>query len=351
MIGKLKLLLLFIFVLPLVNGFGQDIHFTYFEFAPQSINPALNGLFAGSYRVSGVYRDQYQNSGVQGYSTIEAGIDVPVIRGIRKQDWVGAGFSFDRDSRGLFKFSDTYSRMGLTYHLSLDKNQTRIFSIGAQRTGVSRRINVPTGTDITNILLNGNRTDPDLVRLQQSAASGQGGGSGAPAVEKSYGDWVGGLSFTNRTKQGQLILGAAFAHFLKENAAFQNNYNVPMRITAFATYEGSINRQMSIEPGLIIQSQGSGFEASGHFVAGYKLKAEKPLVVKAGLGARTGTVSAQVLLGAEYKSIKAGFAYDIPLAGYANASGIQNAIEFGVSYIGIIKKTPKPDPIITCPRL
>ncbi|MCB0646447.1 MAG: hypothetical protein KDC49_07270 [Saprospiraceae bacterium] len=348
MIGRIKLQLLFSLLLACIYGNSQDIHFTYFEFAPQSVNPALNGLFAGSYRASGIFRDQYQNTGVQGYRTIEAAIDAPVIRGFRKQDWIGIGASFDKDTRGAFKFSDTYSRMGLTYHLALDAKQTRILSIGAQRNGVNRRLNIPTGSENTFVQLSGQNSDPDLNNLQQMAETG---GSGAPAVQGSYSDWVGGLSFTNRTKQGQMMLGVAATHFLKENAAFTGTYNIPLRITGFFTYEGSINPKTSLEPGLIVQSQGDAFELSAHMVTGYKISQTSPLVVKGGLGFRTGTASAQVLLGAEYKNIKAGFAYDIPLSGYANASGIQNSIELGVSFIGIIKKTPKPDPIVTCPRL
>lgn len=350
MIGRLKLQLLFLFVLPCVIGLSQDIHFTYFEFAPQSVNPAMNGLFSGSYRAAGIFRDQYQNTGVQGYRTLEAAIDAPIIRGFRKQDWIGIGLSFDRDARGVFNFSDTHTRMGLTYHLALDKKQTRILSIGAQRDGVSRRLNLPSGSDNTYVQLNGQNSDPDLTRLQQLAGNGS-GGSGVPAVEGTYSDWVGGITFTNRTKTGQMIIGAAATHFLKDNAAFMGSYDIPLRITGFFTYEGSINKQTSLEPGLIVQSQGDAFELSAHMVAGYKIKPENPLVVKGGLGFRTGTASAQVILGGEYKNIKAGFAYDIPLSGYANASGVQNSIELGVSFIGIIKKTPKPDPIVTCPRL
>lgn len=351
MIGRLKLLLLFLFFIPCFYGHSQDIHFTYFEFAPQSVNPAMNGLFAGSYRASGIFRDQYQNTGVQGYRTMEAGVDAPIIRGFRKQDWIGIGVSFDKDTRGLFKFSDTHTRMGLTYHLGLDQKQTRVLSIGAQRNGVTRKLNVPSGNDITFVQLSGQLSDPDIVRLRESAGTGGGGGNGVPAVEATYSDWVGGIAFSNRTDRGQLIIGASATHFLKEDAAFTGTYNIPTRITGFFTYDGTINRQTSIEPALIVQSQGDAFELSAHALMGYKLKPESPIVVKGGVGFRTGTASAQVLLGAEYKNIKAGFAYDIPLSGYANASGIQNSIEIGVSFIGIIKKTPKPDPIVTCPRL
>ena len=84
---------------------------------------------------------------------------------------------------------------------------------------------------------------------------------------------------------------------------------------------------------------------------GYKYNKEKNDKVKAGLGFRTGTFSAIFLIGGEIKGINFGLSYDLPLSGYANAPGTQNGFEFGASYIGFLKKTPKPKPIVICPRL
>ena len=56
-------------------------------------------------------------------------------------------------------------------------------------------------------------------------------------------------------------------------------------------------------------------------------------------------------MGGEIKGINFGLSYDLPISGYAAAPGTQNGFEFGASYIGVLKKTPKPKPIIICPRL
>ena len=84
---------------------GQGVHFSYLEFAPQSINPAYLGGFLGSYRGTGIYRSQYNNgTEVKGYTTFELGIDVPIIRGFRKQDWIGGGISFNVDQQITYAF-------------------------------------------------------------------------------------------------------------------------------------------------------------------------------------------------------------------------------------------------------
>jgi type IX secretion system PorP/SprF family membrane protein len=332
---------------------GQDLHFTYFELAPQALNPALNGAFKGTYRISGIYRDQYQNTGVNGFRTIEAGVDAPIIRGLRKQDWIGVGLSMDRDTRGIFDLGDTYTRMGLTYHFAIDPKQNSIISLGVQRMGVARRLNVPAGADITSFLINGaGRNDPDLERLIQRANSGtSGGGGGAPKLETSYSDLVAGLAFSSKNVSSKTTIGLSTARFTNFGSDSIGVYKRPMRLTGFATYEGILNKSMTIEPSLLFQSTGGSVELSAHMLAGVKVKADNPLIAKAGLGFRTGTASAQFIAGADYKGIKAGLSYDLPITGYAGASGIQNAIEFGVSYIGILNKKPKVKPIVVCPRL
>lgn len=330
----------------LSNVRGQDLHFTYFEFAPQSISPALMGNFSGSYRAAAIIRDQYGiGGGVNGYRTVEAQIDAPIIRGIRKRDWIGVGLSFDQDTRGTFALTDTYSRLGLGYHLAFNKEQTRYLSIGVQKVSVSRKIDRPAGSDITGFQIKGGGNDPDLTQyFMNTNENGN--------VEDSFSDWVGGVSISNITKTGKLSIGVTATHFIKNNVSFSTTYDLPFRMSGFMLYDRAINDRMSIEPAVLIQSMSSvGFEASCHAVFGYKLKEEGKTKLKAGLGFRTGTSSAQFLVGADIKGIKAGFSYDLPLSGFANASGVQNALEIGISYIGIIKKTPKVKPTLICPRL
>ena len=63
MVHRLKtrvLCVLFFFCsLPLVKS--QDIHFTLHQMTPLAFNPANTGAFYGSYRLSGLYRDQYRS--------------------------------------------------------------------------------------------------------------------------------------------------------------------------------------------------------------------------------------------------------------------------------------------------
>src|SRR6476619_4042250 len=61
-------LLLGLTLLSLFFAKAQDIHFSQFFEAPLLRNPSLAGIFAGDYRVQGVYRDQW-NSFTNAYRT------------------------------------------------------------------------------------------------------------------------------------------------------------------------------------------------------------------------------------------------------------------------------------------
>lgn len=324
---------------------GQGVHFSYLEFAPQSINPAYLGGFLGSYRGTGIYRSQYNNGDqVRGFKTFEFGIDVPIIRGFRKQDWIGGGISFNSDTRGLFSFKDTYSRLGLSYHFSLDKKQTSVVTLGIQIANINRSIKKPEEGEYTaQQITNGISSDPDIERMFRSAQEGR--------VSVSARDWVGGLAYTRTTKTMVFKTGVAVSGILPARLGFNGLFELPFRLIGHAAVVNQINKTMSIEPQAIFQKAGYGSEFMFNTKMGYKYNKEKNDKVKAGLGFRTGTFSAIFLLGGEIKGINFGLSYDLPLSGYANAPGTQNGFEFGASYIGFLKKTPKPKPIIICPRL
>ena len=85
---------------------SQDIHFTLHQMTPLAFNPANTGAFYGSYRLSGLYRDQYRSvTGKGAFMTPTISVDLPVIRGFKKTDWVGVG---------LFIYSDKSGDAGLT---------------------------------------------------------------------------------------------------------------------------------------------------------------------------------------------------------------------------------------------
>ncbi len=328
---------------------GQDVHFTQFTYAPQSYNPSLIGGYAGTYRAGGILRDQYSTDGVKGYKTVEINVDAPIIRGIRNQDWIGVGISFDQDTRGSFLLKESITRLGAAYHIGLDKKSTRYFSIGVQF--VNSSLSLQNNDLLTAGAITTEKKDPDLERLLKGGGAGSSGGAEGPTA--SFKDWVAGFSYTAKSKKGNFKIGLSASQFLKNKIAFDAIYDDPFKIVGFFQMFRLINKQLAIEPAAVFQSigRGGGFEISAHNMFSYKLKKDSDLRLKAGIGARTGSFSPQFLVGASYKGFSGGIAYDIPVNGVQGAGGTQQAFELAVGYIGIIAKTPKTEPIILCPRL
>ncbi len=330
------------------TSFGQSIHFSYIDFAPQHVNPGNIGGFLGSYRAAGIYRDQYNNGAtVVGYKTFELGIDLPVIRGFRKQDWIGAGISLDSDTRGSFGLKDVYSRIGLSYHFALDKKQASSIALGVQMISLNRSIKTSfePGYSAESLLYG---RDSELKDFLNGA-----GENGRKSITAR--DWNIGLVYTRNTKTNVFKLGLSTSGLLPSALGFKasaDTVSVPFKMVGFATMVNQINKTTSIEPTALFQiTEFGGREFMFNTKVGYQINKEKKDKIKAGLGFRTGTFSAIFLLGAEIKGINVGLSYDLPIGGYAGATGVQNGFEFGASYIGIFKKTPKPKPIVICPRL
>ena len=146
---RLRFNLVFLGIVLIMGSLkSQDLHYSYYQFAPLNVNPAFAGAFNGSYRINGIFSDKQASVTPRPFRTFSLSADAPIIRGIRKQDWIGVGLEMDLvGNSGLaFDFNDanqrvaapgsfqswTFMRVGLAYHLSLDTKQTNILTLGGQ---------------------------------------------------------------------------------------------------------------------------------------------------------------------------------------------------------------------------
>jgi hypothetical protein len=156
---RMKILsVLLLLVLVSMTVFTQELHYSYYQFTPLNVNPANAGAFSGSYRISGIFSDKQAAITPRPFRTFTLSADAPIIRGIRKQDWIGigieadiigkSGLNFNEQSNSInpevnssFTQSWTFMKIGAAYHFSLDKKQTNIITFGAQFINGSRDYN------------------------------------------------------------------------------------------------------------------------------------------------------------------------------------------------------------------
>ena len=349
---RLPIIIAFLMVISYCTQAQNEIHFTQFEMAPIQLNPALSGDFQGTYRIGGIYRDQWftavENSS-NSFKTADLFVDVNVFRGIRKQDWLSVGLGYSvidqagsigstEGSRG--GISNSFFNMGLAYHLA-NKKRTNILTIGVQRSSVSTEITaLQIPDDRFGLVNNSLSMDADLFNRQMMDG----------ALENSFSDWQFGLTYNNRGKETDFKIGISASRLF--NARFTAGglrSDIDPLIAAFAEYKMPMGGAgMWLKPSLLYMTQGPANEIAIQARLGKPMNED--LTINGGLGLRMGD-AVQVLLGADYKQYKFGVSYDINISGLTAASGTVGGFELAMIYTGVINKKPKLKPVIICPRL
>ncbi len=333
---------------------AQDMHFTMYNMSPLTMNPALSGAFSGTVRLGGIYRNQaFSVSNARSYSTPSFYADAPIIRGFRKQDWVGVGISFLSDKSGFLKLETTRAALSASYHFGLNKAGTSVLTLGFQAGSTSRKITQPDPQDNNYVAIAASEIFPTSV------GGGGAGGIGDPALnanDKMLGSYAAGLLFrTVINDDSRFELGVSAAHFnfsRRTNSGYAfvatgTGLKRPLLIAAHTKYEMPINEKFSIAPTAFFQMEGTAMEVLFQGWGGYQLNPD--IKLNFGLGYRFGD-ALNVLLGADYKDLRVGLAYDITLSSLSDANNYSGGVEIGAWYI--IKKYKKPvvKPKVLCPR-
>lgn len=375
-----RLSLLIVLVL-LVSSFGQtqELHYSYYHFTPLNVNPANAGAFSGSYRVSGIFSDKQAAFTPRPFRTTTLSADAPIVRGIRKQDWIGVGIQMDViGNSGLFVGKEnetnpgavssgstqqwTFMKIGGAYHLALNKKQTSVITLGAQYATGSRDFRKLSDLDGRV----GPQTGfPDLDILTFNNGPTAGGGTGGNNQNRDpneiqfnrYKDLSVGLLYNKKGKGTDLRLGFAMEGLLRPNIGFQNR-NIRsdsvetkyLGMNIHGSYSLMLNKKTELVPAFYYYSLGPAWAVNVNTHAWYKIDPEKDFRAGAGLGFRN-LRAAIIYLGTEFKDIRIGLAYDLTLSTAVLADRTVGGFEICAAYIGKIYKKPKPKPVIFCPRL
>ena len=343
-------LLIFLVALFLTPTKGQDFHYTQYFMSPLGVNPALAGAFNGSYRINGIYRDQYRGAAAEPFGGFSLNVDAPIIRGIRKQDWVGVGLRMEQNRSGALGQKLNYYALGAAYHIAMDKKQTNIFTIGAQYGTGGYTYNQLVNGDTGGSIISGSLTEQDVMF---NASQGTGGGTGDPTVSGgSLNDLSAGVLYNKRfAKTGSdLKIGVAVEGLLNPNRARRGQDPKGIGLHGFGTYDHVMSKRSSITSGAYYYSNKQASAIIVNSIYNYKLKPEDQFMLHGGLGLRNAR-AALIYVGATIKGVRVGIGYDVDIGASTPATNNHKSIELGVTYLGKIYKKPKPTPIIYCPRL
>ena len=102
---------------------AQDVHFSQFFEAPQSVNPALTGYFAGDHRFIANYKDQWRAIGSP-YKTYAFSYDMGFGKTSSRTGFLAIGAHIYNDRAGDMNLSTTQGILNIAYHLKISDNQT-----------------------------------------------------------------------------------------------------------------------------------------------------------------------------------------------------------------------------------
>ncbi len=322
---------------------GQDIHFTMYNMSPLTLNPALAGAYYGTARVGGIYRDQWASFIDNQFTTPGFFIDAPIVRGFRKNDWIGIGIVTVNDKAGSANLRTTGSLLTAAYHASLDKAGKNVLTLGVQAGSIARRL--------------------DQERLIFGDQYGFQGGQFAPsqqsqdnafAERKSYLDINAGLLLkSNIDENNNVEVGLAVRHIpqseynLISRGANNDDNNRPMTINVHGRWKRQVNEQWSVTPSFFAQTTTGAFELALQGLAGYQINEDIELL--AGPGYRLGD-AVEVMIGAQVNDLRVGLAYDFNISSLSEASNGLGGFELAAYYIIKLFKKPNVTQAIVCPE-
>lgn len=350
-------------LLSIGSTFGQDEHFTRYDFTPTFFNPANTGNFYGSFRVGVLYREQarafFKAQDVQSttetnavgstYTTPTLFLDANFGLGFSAGDWTSFGLTILSDKSGDGKISNSAYMLNAAYHWSLDKKRKNILTFGAQY-----------GRNAMSIDPNDFQTETWFKTGELDPIVFQTGVNSPPfdpdnVMDFSFSDVNAGVTLVSKVgKTNRFEMGVAFGHLLPSEFSFTNSLigkvenEIAMRINGHVQYKFLVSDGIALEPVLYFSSMGGATNTQAQINSAFRLNENTAFT--AGLGYRLGD-AAQLLLGMNFGLWKVGIGYDHTLSGAADANSGLGAFELGISKIIYWNKKPKIDPVLLCPRL
>lgn len=350
--------------LSIGSTFGQDEHFTRYDFAPTFFNPANTGNFYGSFRAGILYREQARtffkaedanpNTPTTGtsstYTTPTLFLDANLGLGFSAGDWSSVGLTIVSDKAGDGQLSNSSYMLNAAYHWSLDKKRRNVLTFGAQYG--RNTLSLDPNTYQTESWFQTGVLDPIVF---QSGGNPTGGFNLDQVETFSMNDVNAGITLVSKVgKTNKLEIGVAAGHLLPSEYSFTNDSitsvenKIDLRVNAHVQYTFLAGDGIALAPVVYFSTMGGATNIQAQINSAFRLNEKTALT--AGLGYRVGD-AAQLLLGMNYGLWKVGIGYDHTLSGAADANSGLGAFELGISKILFWNKKPKIDPILLCPRL
>lgn len=314
---------------------AQEIHWTQYEMMPLWLNPAKTGDFEGTFRVGGIYRNQFSSITPNAFNTPGIYVDAPVAKGFRDNDWIGAGGTMFVDRAGALGLQTGGFFLSGSYHFAVNKAATTYIVLGFQTGAMAKRIKDIDAYNSEAVILG--EDDPVRGQLTDQSQNAQ--------------EYAGGLIFKSIFSETiSMEAGFSVRHLSRMNISpLGRGGNLPRRWTAHGSVDIALNEVFTITPGFLYENYDPASNTVTQLRGKMLVNEEKDIYINGGLGYRFGDAG-QVLFGLQFGDLKVGVAYDMTISELASAANNFGGFEIAANYIFKIYKKPEADPVIFCPR-
>lgn len=321
-------LIALVVLLSCLSAKAQDPHFSQYFQAPLYTNPALTGQLNGNYRVTALYRSQWQAFG-NSFTTASISADT------RKDAW-GLGVSIIDELSSNNNFGTLNGMVSASYDISAKSNTPHHFIFGVQ----------------AGVLYKSYRTGDITTPSQWDPATG--GGTG------DLGEDFGGLSsimpdinfgfmwFNGSAKvRVAPFAGAAVFHLLEPNDDFGGgNVKLPRRYMVHGGARIRTDNGLDITPHAQIMYQRMAYNAIIGTNFSYAL-IDTETRLEGGVSYRVNDAVIPYI-GMLYKDFLFGATFDVNVSSLSDVGTFKNAVEFSLTYTNRKNKYRQE---YICPRL
>jgi type IX secretion system PorP/SprF family membrane protein len=335
--------------LSATNIQAQDAQFSQFFSTPMRMNPAMTGLFNGSYRAGFNYRDQWSSiiGSKNAFRTYGAAADMNFF--VMKADVAGLGLQVVRDEAGEGGFTNTSALLSGSY----------VKQLSGKRRGWKQAEHYISGG--LQVGMGQNAIDPGKYRFSQqyidgAYQSGAASGENIITASKTFIDLNAGLMwYALFNEHLSLYAGGSANHINQPNIGFFSRTEpLFMRYSANIGGEIPISREISLLPAALFWKQGPAMQTEVGLNVRYSNRDWRELVLKAGVwdrlpGSKDVAISQDALIlftGVDYERLSVGFSYDLNMSSLKTVSNARGAYELSVMYT----HPPKRRLGVACPR-
>jgi len=304
---------------------AQDIHFTQFNAAPLTVNPAFTGAFSGQWRASAVYRNQWRSVTVP-FVTYAASFDAPILQDLTVDDYLAGGIQLYNDRAGDGNLSNFSGLVSLAYHKFLGSKGDKALTVGLQGGYTQKSIDLSKlyfGNEFDNGVFNPGTSGENLNNKVNYFTVNAGIGWSHSASE-NFGYTI-GLSAMNLNQPQESLQK-------KKNSEVGLGIRYSAQVGAIAY----LSDKFSLRPGVLYQTQSTANELvvgnEFHLIVGDDEVRSFATAVFLGAWYRSGD-ALMVNAGLEFKGLRFGVSYDYNTSDLKDASNGNGGFEISLRYI------------------